>query len=102
VLGGFPVDRDGKQLQLVAVQDERLLVRAIAAHRELCLDDRVIVLDVDVELDGLDGVRGRAVILEVDGAGLRFAHEGESATNRCTKTRARSRMHGHAICEPAA
>ena len=73
---GESVQRDGNQLELVAVEQRaaRALTVWIAPHGKRGRDDGVIVSDVDVELDGVDEERRRRVVLEVDGFGLRFSH----------------------------
>jgi hypothetical protein len=75
VLDGLAVQGDRKELDLVAVQDERTFA-GVAVNLQLCADQRMVLADIDVEIDRLDAVGGRGVILEVDGPRLSFFHWG--------------------------
>src|SRR5213079_266067 len=60
------------QLELVAVEHQRS--RCVAPYAELRLHQRVLLADIEVELDGIDEESGRRVVLEMDGLRLGFAH----------------------------
>ena len=71
------VERNRDQFQFVAVEYQRrggLHALRIAHHCEPSRDQRVIVTQVDIEVDRLDQKIRRGVVLEVDGFWLGVAH----------------------------
>jgi len=78
VLGRLSVDADGHQLQLIAVQAKRAVVRAVALDAQSCTDTRHLQPEVEVEVDLRHQPVGRAVVLtadcDVSWRGRRFGH----------------------------
>ena len=76
------------QFKFVAIEHQRraLVLRfGIARHRQLGLDQGVVVADVHIKVDGGDDKRRRRVVLEVNRLGCGFAHGGLGArvVQRC-------------------
>src|SRR5258708_4888179 len=72
-----PVDRGRQQLEVLAVEHQRLdgaAARGIARDLERRVHDRLRGLDVHVERDRLDEERRRRVVLQVDDLSGRVAH----------------------------
>src|SRR5258706_1603292 len=108
VTGAAPVHGDRNQLDLVAVEDE--VARRQPFDREPGAHDRVVVLDVDIEVDRLHPEGGWRVVLEVNRLGLWFAHpvilrctRARRALARCANRRHKPDLPGkivwHATCE---
>jgi len=62
---GVSVERDGNQLEFLSVENQRTRA-GIAPHLQLRAHSRVVVAQVDVEIDRVDPELGRRVILELN------------------------------------
>jgi len=78
------VDRNGLELELIAIQDQRAVARAlrVAPHCGGALHQRVAIAYIDIELDSRYQKRGRGVVLQVNSVGDGVQHIRRSLKNR--------------------